>query len=125
MYINIDWNNPYNVKVSPMPSSLIIRTNRVVDRHGNTLLFVAVRDGEREACFMPKEGEKITADTFSGGTNKNGYRCFTARPGINDIFLDRNIKKPDAEINDIVDFVKSLDGMTVEYAPSGYKMYLV
>lgn len=125
MYINADWNNPYNVKVSPMPSSLIIRTNRVFDRHGNTLVFVAVRDGEREACFLPKEGEKITTDTFSSGTNKSGIRCFAARPGINDIYIDKRVKNLEAEVLDMINFVKSLEGYTVEYAPNGYKTYLV
>ena len=125
MYFNADWNNPYNVKVSPMPSSLIIRTNRVFDLKGNTLLFVSVRDGEREANFLPKEGEKLTPDAFRSGTNKNGYRCFATRPGINEIYIDRITKKAEAEIQDMIDFVNSLDGMTVEYAPNGYKTYLV
>lgn len=125
MYINVDWNNPYNVKVSPMPSSLIIRTNKVFDRNGNTLVFVAVRDGEREANFLPKEGEKITAEAFSSGTNKSGIRCFAARPGINDIYIDKRVKNLEAEVLDMVNFVKSLEGYTVEYAPNGYKTYLV
>lgn len=127
----IDWSDPYQVKISPNPGCLVVRTTCAIHHRSpnkERTYFVAVRDGEREANFITDGSERITAEDFVSGTNANGHRFFGHNHDLSEVYAQNirmNTKFFKAERTDMVSFVLDCLEIPVIFATEGNKTYMV
>lgn len=127
----IDWSNPYQVKISPNPGCLIVRTTCAIQqRHPDKkrVYFVSVRDGQREANFITDGTERITAENFASGTNANGHRFFSHNQDLREVYaqyIRKNAKIFESERADMVGFILDCLEIPAIFATEGSKVYTV
>lgn len=128
---SINWDNPYQVKISPNPGCLIVRTTCAIHHRSpnkKRVFFVSVRDGQREACFITNGSERITAENFASGINANGHRFFSHKQDLREVYaqdIRKNAKIFKSERADMVGFILDCLEIPAIFATEGSKVYMI
>ena len=128
---SINWDNPYQVKISPNPGCLIVRTTCAIhklDPDQKRVFFVSVRDGQREANFITDGSDHLTAENFVSGMNANGHRFFSHKQDLREVYaqdIRTNAKIFKDERADMVGFILDCLEIPAIFATEGSKTYTV
>lgn len=110
----IKWDNPWDVKIDPKPSCMVIKTNKYKTLKGEYTYHVHIRDGEHEVSFLDNSEKHLDLKNCTGGTNAHNIYFFMGPSG--EISKSGRWEKGQSrnwERNDMIEYINKVLSMDI------------